>query len=99
MKLLGSGVVCVPPVLMVNDSEGTVPTRLSKACEGQPGELQPTPLFSSQYTGSPLGTDAFSRLSQYKVPAVTATFKPLIVTRSTSKPCPLLEMNWSVRFL
>ena len=36
----------------------------SWACEGQPGDMQPTPLFSSQYTGSPLGTSAFCKVTQ-----------------------------------
>ena len=63
MMLLGSGVV-PPPPLMVNASEGIVPTALSEALDGQPCRLQPLPLFSSQKTGSPLGTAAFCRLSQ-----------------------------------
>ena len=49
-KLPGSGVE--PPELeeprMVNDSEGMLPTLLSDASEGQPGDVQPAPLFSSQ---------------------------------------------------
>jgi hypothetical protein len=47
----------------VNDSEGIVP-ELFDASDGQPGEVQPMPEFSSQYTGSPLGTLPFSRFSQ-----------------------------------
>ena len=70
--LAGSGVL--PVVLVevvepgvprrVNDSEGMVPTVLSCASDGQPGEVQPFPEFSFQYTGSPLGVEAFSRVSQ-----------------------------------
>src|SRR5208283_1964790 len=48
MKLPGSGVVPLPPPLMVNDSEGIVPTELSEAFDGQPFDMQPRPLFSSQ---------------------------------------------------
>src|SRR5271166_4947410 len=55
--LLGSGVVPLP--VMVNDSEGTVPISTSEASDGQPFDLQPTPLFSSQYTISPLVTTPF----------------------------------------
>jgi len=64
MMLLGSGVEPPPLPLIVNDSDGIVPTELSEANDGQPGDEQPAPLFSSQETESPLGTAAFSRLSQ-----------------------------------
>ena len=56
MMLLGSGVV--PPVpevvvvtlgpLSVNASEGIDPRVFSWADDGQPGDVQPTPEFSSQ---------------------------------------------------
>jgi hypothetical protein len=47
MMLLGSGVVPLPPV-MVKASGGIVPRALSEAEDGQPFDLQPAPLFSSQ---------------------------------------------------
>jgi hypothetical protein len=57
MMLPGSGTVPVVLVLVlvlllvprtVNDSEGIDPTEFCEALDGQPGELQPTPEFSSQ---------------------------------------------------
>jgi hypothetical protein len=36
------------PPLTVKASEGFVPTELSKADDGQPLDMQPSPLFSSQ---------------------------------------------------
>src|SRR5271165_1477363 len=64
--LVASGVV--PPLVMVNDSENSVPRALSDAIDGQLAPLpslppHPTPRFSSQNTGLPLGTIAFCRLS------------------------------------
>src|SRR5271165_6311496 len=70
-KLLGSGVV--PPLvpLMSKDSGGqSTPAEIQpvqSASDGQPppmplSPLQSLPSFSSQYTGSPLGTIAFWRL-------------------------------------
>src|SRR5271157_2266384 len=68
MMLLGSGVVpVVLPLLMVKASEGIVPTALSEAFD--------LPLFSSQNTGSPLGTTAFCRLSQYVLPETSPTLR------------------------
>jgi hypothetical protein len=49
MTLPGSGVV--PPLVepvKVKASEGIEPSTLSVAADGQPGEGQSTPLFSSQ---------------------------------------------------
>ena len=58
MILPGSGTVPVVVVLVlvvldcvpktVNDSEGIVPTVFVEALDGQPGEVQPRPEFSSQ---------------------------------------------------
>lgn len=64
MIVLGSGVVPVLLVVllllllprMVNDSEGIVPTSFVDAIDG--------PEFSSQKTGSPLGTLAFCKFTQ-----------------------------------
>ena len=47
-RVLGSGVDPAGVPSSVNVSDGIVPTPFSWACEGQPGEVQPTPLFSSQ---------------------------------------------------
>ena len=47
MMLLGSGVALGPPYT-VNDSDGIVPMAPLSAWDGQPGEVQPTPEFSSQ---------------------------------------------------
>src|SRR5271165_1868971 len=96
MKLLGSGVVPLPP-LIVNDSEGIVPTTLWEAFDGQPLDMQPTPLFSSHATGSPVAVCAFCRLSQYVVPDVVATLRPVTVTSLITNPNWLLEMYLSVR--
>jgi hypothetical protein len=70
--LLGSGtdvvvlVVVVVVLLLVprtvNDSDGIEPTEFSEAIDG--------PEFSSQKTGSPLGTLAFCRFTQ-KVPELS----------------------------
>lgn len=66
MIVVGSGVVPVLLVVllllllllprMVNDSEGIVPTSFVDAIDG--------PEFSSQKTGSPLGTLAFCKFTQ-----------------------------------
>ena len=68
--LPGSGVVPVLPVpLMSKDSAGIEPMLPLEAMDGQPPPcpslpVQPTPSFSSQYTGSPLGMLAFCRFNQ-----------------------------------
>src|SRR5207244_3592969 len=66
-KLPGSGVLPVPVAvpIMVNDSEGSVPRPPLSPSDGQPGEWQPMPLFSSQYTGLPSEVTAFCRFTQY----------------------------------
>src|SRR5580658_7407622 len=70
IRLLGSGTLVVVLVLLVvpntvNDSDSMLPPAFSDGKDGHPGEVHPTPLFSSQYTGSPLGTLAFCRFNQY----------------------------------
>ncbi len=68
MMLLGSGVVPVPEVVLlgvplsVNASEGIDPRVFSWAEEGHPGDVHPTPEFSSQYSGFPSRVAAFSKV-------------------------------------
>src|SRR5271165_298628 len=62
--LPGSG-VAPPGPNMSNDSEGIVPTSLDEASDGQPGDMQPTPLLWSQYIVLPFSVVAFCRFSQY----------------------------------
>src|SRR5271166_6846365 len=57
------------------------------------------PLFSSQYTGSPLGIMALARVSQYCVPLISATLRFDTVIRSMSKPNSFTERNLSCRLL
>ena len=61
--LPGSGVA---PPSNENDSEGTGPSSLSQAYEGQFGEWQPTPEFWSHQTAwSPRVVVAFCSFNQY----------------------------------
>src|SRR4051812_4128629 len=82
----GSGVVPVVVLvswgfpIIVNDSEGIVPTEFSDARDG--------PEFSSQYNGSPTSSK-FDRLTQY-VPAFRFTGPKLPVSVQMLKP------NWLV---
>lgn len=67
-----------------NASEGIVETPglilLFDARDGQPGDVQPTPEFSSQYTGPPELETAFRKVSQL-VPLTTGP--PVIVAVSS----------------
>src|SRR5215472_1413625 len=74
---------------MVKASDGIEPTSFSSACDG--------PLFSSQYTGSPLGTLAFCRFTQY-VSEFSVGPSKLVVTVQTLKPNSLLEHPVCVKF-
>src|SRR5215472_202258 len=47
IKLPGSGVVPLGVPYSVNDSAGIEPMLFANAVEGQPGDVQPTPSFSS----------------------------------------------------
>jgi hypothetical protein len=67
MRLPGSGVEPVVEVvpeepLRVKASDGMVPNATSWAEDGQPGDWQPTPEFSSQKTGPPFTVAAFVRV-------------------------------------
>ena len=107
--LLGSGVV--PEVLVVvlldpqptvNVSEGIEPTVFACAMDGQPGEVHPAPLFTSQKVGSPLGTLAFCRVSQkfplpsvgpLKLPDSLQTSNPKLLAKQFDWVRPMVPSN------
>src|SRR3954447_5519785 len=75
----------------VNASEGIVPTELCEAKEG--------PEFSSQYTGFPVFTTAFLKVTQY-VPMARFTAEPkLPVSVQTSNPYWLPEQELWMRLI
>src|SRR5664279_1870763 len=78
-------VVLVPRI--VNDSDGMVPMLFSEASAG--------PEFSSQYTGSPVLTLAFCRLSQYVPGSRSCSFPKSAVSVHTLNPKALpKQLPW-----